>query len=113
MIDLGLLSKTHCFLIDLDGTLYLGEELLPGAMEFIEILKERELPFLLLTNNSSRHREQYREKISAMGLDISIDRIFTSGEATAEYLAKKKPESEVFIVGTPALEEVFLDHHFR
>jgi len=112
-MDLELLSKTRCFLIDLDGTLYLGDRLLPGALRFIEILREREIQFIFLTNNSSRHRGQYGKKLRGMGVEISDDQIFTSGEATAKYLSRDQYGAKVYIVGTPALEEEFVDHHFH
>jgi len=107
------LSKTRCFLIDLDGTLYLGDRLLPGARRLIEILRDREVQFLFLTNNSSRHRGQYGEKLRELGLDISDEQIFTSGDATANHLARKHEGAEIYVVGTLALEGEFVAHGFQ
>jgi len=50
-----MLEKINCFLLDMDGTIYLGEKLLPGALEFLDLLAERNLDYLFLTNNSSKH----------------------------------------------------------
>jgi 4-nitrophenyl phosphatase/NagD protein len=112
-MDLERLSKTRGFLIDLDGTMYLGNRLLPGAQELIEILRDREVQFLFLTNNSSRHRGQYGEKLRELGLDISDGQVFTSGEATAKYLSGDVHGAKVHVVGTTALLEVFEEHGFQ
>lgn len=107
------LSRVQCFLLDMDGTFYLGNRLLPGALEFIHLLNQRSIPFLFLTNNSSRTRKEYADKIRRFGLDLSEEAIFTSGEATAIYLAKRKPGAKLYIVGTPALEREFVAHGFQ
>lgn len=106
------LAGVRHFLLDMDGTVYLGENLLPGAHEVIDLLRSRGIGFHFLTNNSSRHRGQYAEKLQRLGLDVSEEKIFTSGEATAIYLEKEHPGARVFLVGTPALEEEFRRHAF-
>jgi 4-nitrophenyl phosphatase len=99
------LRAIRCFLLDMDGTVYLGEKLLPGAFEFLEFLRQRKLSFLFLTNNSSRHRDQYVEKLQRLGISVQADQVFTSGEATARYLKAEQPEGRIYLVGTPALED--------
>lgn len=106
------LLQTRCFLLDMDGTFYLGNRLLPGALEFIQLLNEKGIDFLFLTNNSSRTRREYAEKIRRFGLDLPEEKIFTSGEATALYLREKKPGARIYLVGTPALENEFCEHGF-
>ena len=107
------LRQVRCFLLDMDGTFYLGDRLLPGALEFISLLRKRNIPFLFLTNNSSRQRSQYAEKIRNLGLaDLQDDQVFTSGEATAIYMARNYPGARLFVVGTPALENEFSAHGF-
>jgi 4-nitrophenyl phosphatase len=113
MINPSTLSSVQCFLLDMDGTFYLGDRLLPGAREFLDLLNERGVPFLFLTNNSSRTRREYAEKIRRFGFDLPESQIFTSGEATARYLAKSKPGASVYLAGTPALEREFTEHGFR
>jgi 4-nitrophenyl phosphatase/NagD protein len=108
-----MLSGIRCFLLDMDGTFYLGECLLPGALEFIGLLRDRGVEFLFLTNNSSHDRHQYASKIRRLGLDISDSGIFTSGEATAIYLAQQKTDARVYLVGTPSLEEEFIAKGFN
>jgi len=106
------LSSTRCFLLDLDGTFYLGDRLLPGALEFIQLLEQKGIRYLFLTNNSSRSRREYVQKLRRLGLEISEEKIFTSGEATAIYLKALRPNGRIYLVGTPALEQEFSDHNF-
>jgi len=106
------LRNIGCFLLDMDGTFYLGDELLPGALRFIEVIRRQGGDFLFLTNNSSQHSESYARKITRLGLPIGAEKVFTSGEATAIYLARLHPEARIYLVGTPALEEEFAAHGF-
>jgi len=101
------LADIKCFLLDMDGTFYLGNQLLPGAMEFIELLRARQVDFLFLTNNSSRSRTEYVQKLARFGLELPENQVFTSGEATTIYLGQTQPGARVFLVGTPALEREF------
>lgn len=96
----------------MDGTFYLGDKLLPGALEFINICRTQGIEFLFLTNNSSKHRGQYAQKLQRLGLELAEDKIFTSGEATAIYLKKQMPGAKLYVVGTPALEETFHEYGF-
>jgi HAD superfamily hydrolase (TIGR01457 family) len=101
------LTSVRCFLLDMDGTFYLGERLTEGALRFIETLRKQNREFLFLTNNSSKDGKQYAEKMARLGLPISTDKILTSGQATAIYLGRRHPGGRLFVVGTPALESEF------
>jgi 4-nitrophenyl phosphatase/NagD protein len=107
------LMHVKCFLLDMDGTFNLGNELIDGSLYFIETLNELGRDYLFLTNNSSRHRRMYAEKITRLGLPIPEEKVFTSGEATALYLQQEHPSSSIYVVGTPALEEEFRQHGFQ
>jgi HAD superfamily hydrolase (TIGR01457 family) len=107
------LLNVKCFLLDMDGTFNLGDQLIAGSLFFIETLNELGKDYLFLTNNSSRHRGQYAEKIRRLGLPIGEEKVFTSGEATALYLQQEQPKSSVYVVGTPALQEEFRQHGFQ
>lgn len=107
------LKHARCFLLDMDGTIFLGERLLPGARQLLQLLRRRGMQYLFLTNNSSSHRGRYATKLRRLGLDVNEDEIFTSGEATARYLKQQKPGARIYLVGTPALEEEFAAHGFR
>jgi 4-nitrophenyl phosphatase len=107
------LCTVRGFLLDMDGTFYLGDRLLEGALHFVDLLREQEKKYLFLTNNSSKHRRQYAEKINRLGLPIAEDSVLTSGEATALYLKEKHPCARLFLVGTPSLEDEFRQHGFQ
>ena len=100
-------------MLDMDGTIYLGDRLLPGAKETFEHFERLGLSYLILTNNSSKHRGLYGEKLRRLGLDVPDGNIFTSGEATVLYIARDRPGARIYLVGTPALEEEFTGHGFR
>lgn len=107
------LAKVQCFLVDLDGTFYLGDRLVEGALHFINVLHRQGKQYLFLTNNSSKNRRQYAEKITSLGMPVPEKLILTSGEATASYLQQKIPGARLFIVGTPELEDEFRTHGFE
>jgi len=111
-IDTTSLKQIRCFLLDMDGTIYLGDKLLPGAVAFLEMLEARGIQFYFLTNNSSKSRVEYTDKMRCLGLDYPEERFFTSGEATAIYLNQQKPGARLYVVGTPALENEFERHGF-
>lgn len=108
-----LLANIKCWLFDLDGTIYLGDKLINGASEIIEVMGHQQIPFYFLTNNSSRSREDYVQKLAGLGLDIPKEKIFSSGQAAALYLQKINPNAEIFLVGTHSLEEEFIQHGFQ
>lgn len=97
----------------MDGTIYLGDQLLPGAMDFLRLLEERNIQYYFLTNNSSKSKTQYVDKLGRLGIETSEEMIFTSGEATAIYIKKQKPGAKLYVVGTPPLEEEMRSHSFQ
>ena len=106
------LSQARAFLLDMDGTFYLDEHLLDGALKFIDRLRAQAKDFLFLTNNSSKSRGQYAEKITRLGLPILEDKVLTSGEATVRYLLSHRAERRLYVVGTPSLEDEFRSQGF-
>jgi 4-nitrophenyl phosphatase len=107
------LADMRCFLLDMDGTFYLGERLLEGALDFLHTLEEHGKEYLFLTNNSSRDRRIYAQKFERLGVAIPEEKIFTAGEATALYLRRERPGARVYVVGTPSLEQEFRLHGFE
>lgn len=93
----------HGYLIDMDGVLYRGTELIPGADHFIHELRRREIPFRLLTNNSQRTRRDVAAKLAHMGIEVEEEHIFTSAIATARFLAQQKPDGTAFVIGEGGL----------
>lgn len=106
------LTAVRCFLLDMDGTFYLGERLLEGALKFIAVLNRQGIDYLFLTNNSSKDSRQYAQKITLLGSPVSHHKILTSGEATAMHLQHQKPRARAYVVGTPALRNEFTRRGF-
>jgi 4-nitrophenyl phosphatase/NagD protein len=108
------LKSIKAFILDMDGTVFLSDQLLPGAKELVDFFKRQQIPFLLLTNNSSRQGLQYVQKLGRLGLDVAEKHIFTSGEATAIYLQEYyQSVRRIYLVGTPALEQEFVRQGFE
>lgn len=103
----NVLNSLSAFLIDLDGTTYLGERLLPGAREFVERLQATSRRFLFLTNNSSKDAREYSNKLQRLGIQVTEHDIFTSGMATIRFLMRYPKRKRIFLVGTPSLEREF------
>jgi HAD superfamily hydrolase (TIGR01450 family) len=101
------LRACRAFLLDMDGTLYVDEKLVPGAADLVALLAERGLPRLFLTNNSSARGEDYRARLERLGIPARRDQVFTSGDATIHYLLAQTPYRTAYVVGTPALEDEF------
>ncbi|KAG4078441.1 hypothetical protein HA402_000416 [Bradysia odoriphaga] len=95
--------KKKGFLIDMDGVIYKGSEPIPGAVEFINGLREKGLPFLFLTNNSQRTSRDVCYKLNKMGFKVNDTDIFTCAMATARYLASKKENGTAYVIGEGGL----------
>ena len=91
------------YLIDMDGVIYHGNQLIPGADRFIAELLEREIPFLFLTNNSQRTRRDVTVKLRRLGIQVFEDHIFTCAMATARFLAAQKPNGTAYVIGEGGL----------
>lgn len=86
--------------IDMDGTVYKGMDVIPGAREFVSQLNERSIPFVFVTNNSSKGRRYYYEKLIKLGFDVKLENILTSGIATLRFLQDGRPGKTVYPLGT-------------
>jgi HAD superfamily hydrolase (TIGR01450 family) len=89
----------------MDGTIYVGERLLPGSGELLGLLRDRGLPFVLLTNNSSRRGDDYRGKLARLGVAVHRQEILTSGDATIAHLRERTSHRSLYLVGTPSLAD--------
>jgi HAD superfamily hydrolase (TIGR01450 family) len=101
------LRACKAFILDMDGTIYVDERLLPGARELLALLDERGHRVVFVTNNSSRRGQAYRDRLARLGVEVAADRILTSGDATIDYLLRQTPHRSCYLVGTPALEDEF------
>jgi len=97
------MTMKHGFLIDMDGVLYRGSQLIPGADEFVNQLRARDIPFRFLTNNSQRTRRDVVTKLARMGIEVEEEHVFTCAMATARYLAQQKPGGTAFVIGEGGL----------
>ena len=91
------------FLIDMDGVLYRGSELIAGADYFIQQLRRRGIPFRFLTNNSQRTRRDVVAKLARMGVEAEEEHVYTCAMATARFLAQQKPGGTAFVIGEGGL----------
>jgi NagD protein len=96
-------SAPHGFLIDMDGGVYRGNQLIPGAERFITDLLDLDLPFFFLTNNSQRTRRDVVTKLHRLGITVEEKHIFTCAMATARFLASQKPGGTAFVIGEGGL----------
>jgi NagD protein len=100
------------FLIDMDGVLYRGPELIPGAARFVRELRDRDIPFRFLTNNSQRTRRDVVARLTRMGLDVEDEHVFTSAMATARFLAQQKPGGTAYVIGEGGLLTALHQHGY-
>ena len=104
MADLSHLASLDCFLLDMDGTVYMGNRPIEGAPEFIAYLQHTGRKLLFLTNNPTADRRAYADKLKRMNIFVAPEDILTSGEATVTYLLEETPWREVYTLGTPSFE---------
>jgi NagD protein len=100
------------FLIDMDGVLYRGPQLIPGADRFVRELRDRDIPFRFLTNNSQRTRRDVVAKLARMGIDADEEHVFTCAMATARFLAEQKPGGTAFVIGEGGLLTALHQHGY-
>lgn len=103
----NLLQGIECFALDMDGTIYLGEQWIEGAKDFLKAVEESGRSYVFLTNNSSKNAEVYAEKLARMGLEARAEQILTSGQATIWYLQQHFPGKKVYLLGNSLLKEEF------
>jgi 4-nitrophenyl phosphatase len=109
----GWLHPIRSIIVDMDGVLYRGTEIIPGTREFLAFLRERGIRFSLATNNATRTPEQFVDKLAGMGVSVGSGEILTSALATASYLAEIAPAgARVFVVGQDGLRAALRDRGF-
>jgi len=120
LVDVDIVARTEilrslCHLIvDMDGVLYRGAQVIPGTPEFLTFLRERGIGFVLATNNGTRTPEQFVAKLAGMGVEVEPAEILTSAQATAGYLAAiAPPGTRVFMVGMDGLRTALHEAGFE
>ncbi len=107
------LNKIKLFVLDMDGTIYIGKNVLPGAREFVSAVKRSGKKIMYFTNNASNDHSIYIERLTGMGFNADESEIFTAGDVTAKYLTTHRTNASVYLVGTPALERSFRQYGIR
>ncbi|UFJ39676.1 TIGR01457 family HAD-type hydrolase [Brevibacillus humidisoli] len=98
------MKQYEAFLLDLDGTIYRGSQVIPEAVRFVQALKREQIPFLYLTNNSSATPQVIAERLTAMGLPTTEKEVYTSSLATAAFLRQRlAPGTPLYIIGEAGL----------
>lgn len=106
-MEYSTIKNKKLYILDMDGTFYLGNRLIEGSLEFIERLRRAGKEFLFFTNNASKNPEFYIDKLFSMSLRIERKNIITAGDVTIKYLLEKRKNSKVFLLGTDLLEKSF------
>ena len=102
------LKNVKCFLLDMDGTFYLGNNLIEGSLDFLAALKRTGRTARFLTNNSSKSASVYAEKLKKMNVPEEYRDVISSGHAAARYCLKNFPGKKGYLLGTPQLREELL-----
>lgn len=97
------MSIAKNYLIDMDGVLISGRQLIPGADHFVRRLKDRQVEYLVLTNNPMYTPGDLSHRLQTIGLDIPAERIFTSAMATARFLHSQNPKGTAYVIGESGL----------
>jgi NagD protein len=97
------MREIRCWLTDMDGVLVHEGHALPGAADFLTRLREKDRPFLVLTNNSIYTARDLRARLEASGLDVPESAIWTSALATARFLADQMPGGKAYVIGEAGL----------
>ena len=91
------------FICDMDGVIYHGNKILPGAVEFIKWLQDNNKEYLFLTNNSGKTPKELNQKLERMGVEVSDEHFYTSALATAEFLKAQAPGCSAYVIGEARL----------
>ncbi len=95
-------------ILDMDGVLYKGDDVVPGAAEAISALRAGGMDLIALTNNARATSKAYSDKLAAMGIEFPPEDIITAGQAAARYLVGLEPAPKVFIAGSETLRHELL-----
>ena len=99
-IDASPLRNKKLWLFDMDGTIYLGNQVFPGTVPLFTEIRRRGARYMLVTNNSSKSVETYVEKVRKMGIQAAPEDFYTSVDATIQYLREKHPGALVYVQAT-------------
>ena len=99
-------------MLDMDGTIYNEDTLIPGALDFFRLLKEQGKQYVFMTNNSSKGKASYVEKLNRLGIPATEKHIASSVNATVMYLKVNKPHAKIYLVGTESFKNELFEEGF-
>ena len=101
------INKLKLFVLDMDGTFYIHNQIIDGSLDFVDKLRATGKRYLFYTNNTSKSSDEYIMKLANMKCHIDKNEILTSGDVTIDYLKTYHSSSKIYLVGTKELEESF------
>ncbi|MDP4172007.1 MAG: TIGR01457 family HAD-type hydrolase [Bacillota bacterium] len=107
------MKKYKGYLIDLDGTMYKGTEQIEAASEFVRKLQDKGIPYLFVTNNSSRTPLQVAQKLQDFNIPAEESQVFTTSQATANYIYDRKKDASVYVIGEEGIRVALEEKGFR
>ena len=107
------LSGIRQVFLDMDGTIYHGETLFPTTIPFLNFLKEHQIGYTFLTNNSSYSKQEYVDRLRKMGIDAQLNDFYISTDYTIDYLHINHPDiKRIFLLAMPAVQKEFQEAGF-
>lgn len=107
-----MLKNHKLFLFDMDGTLYIGNQLFDFTKDLLTRIREKGCRYQFVTNNSSKSVDAYIQKLASFGIDVTQEDFVTSSQATAYYLGKYHPGKKLYVCGTESLKKELLKSGF-
>lgn len=104
-----LFADVKCYIVDMDGTFYLGDELLPGALRFAEAVKNKGKRFFFFTNNSSHDEDECLARLNRLGYPAEKGSVIISSHVTADFLNRNRAGKSVYLVGNRNLTKDFTE----
>ncbi len=104
-----ILEKTDLFVLDMDGTFYLDNDILDGSLDFLKAVKERGKDYIFFTNNSSTTPDLYIDKLRRMNCHITRDQIMTSADVMIRYLNAEHKGESVYVLATGSVKKSFAE----
>lgn len=100
-------EKIKCFILDMDGTIYLGNELFPFTKDFLKKVEDTGREYYFFTNNSSKSQQAYIEKLARLGIQIKKEQMMISSHVIIKYLKEYYDKKSIYVLGTPSLIQEF------
>ena len=107
------INNVKLFLFDMDGTLYLGNNLFDFTVELLSTIRATGGKYMFMTNNSSKSVADYIKKLEGLGISATYDDFITSSQATAYYLQKYHNGARLYVCGTESLKEELRSNGFE